>query len=282
MQKTSTYRLIDSGAFKKLEQAGPYLIIRPAAAAAWRPANPEQWTKAQLEFKRTSATGGEWVSRLGRRIPTEWQVSVGDCQLNLQPTPFGHLGLFAEHLDFSQMKRAVTGHGTFRLLNLFAYTGVTSIVAAQAGAEVTHVDASHKSVEWARANAELNGISSIRWICDDAREFVRREARRGRRYDGIILDPPSFGRGPKGKAWKIEEDLPPLLDDLAKIMSEEFRYLQLTCHTPGYSQITLANLVEDSLGLPARQLQTRELAITDQRGRELPSGSGCYYCIANN
>lgn len=277
VQHFDDYELVDSGNFRKLERIGRYLLVRPAAGAVWRPKlSQNHWAKADAEFKRTSASEGDWSFR-NQPLPQSWCITTADCRLQIQPTPFGHIGLFPEHLVFERLRKSIASQKDFHLLNLFAYTGVSSIAAAKFGAKVTHVDASRKSVHWARTNASLNPeMESIRWICDDARDFVKREIRRGRKYHGIILDPPTFGRSPTGKTWKIDEDLPALLDSLAELCSQDLCYLQLTCHTPGYTQATLKNLVQDSFSLD-KGITANELTLKEKQGRELPGGTACYY-----
>ena len=215
-QKTG-YTLLDSGAGRKLEQFGPYILDRPAPQAHHHKRTPELWADAQAVYSRSQSGSGEWDFR--QKLPDEWIVEVGGIKLIIRPTPFGHVGLFTEHIrvwqSLAEWGRAEgAGAGALEILNLFAYTGAASLALAEAGCKVTHVDSAKGIVDWARQNAEHNPASDgIRWIVEDVRKYTAREVRRSRAYRGVILDPPSFGRGPKGQVFKIEEHLRPLLDD---------------------------------------------------------------------
>jgi 23S rRNA (cytosine1962-C5)-methyltransferase len=200
-------------------------------------------------------------------------------RLELRLTPFGHVGLFPEQQDNWQwIAQRVKEHaraGEVRVLNLFAYTGGSTLAAAAAGAHVTHVDAAKNVVDWARRNAAWSGLSDvpIRWIAEDARKFVSRELRRGNRYDAVILDPPSYGHGPKGEAWKIDEHLPPLLLDCARLTEGRRAFFVLTCHSPGYDGDQLASaLMEAGVGADVASMETAPLQLMDDRGRALSGG----------
>jgi 23S rRNA (cytosine1962-C5)-methyltransferase len=213
------YRLLDSGNGGKLEQVGPYRFVRPEPQALWRPAlTAQEWDGADAIFAPAASgdeDAGRW--RFNRELPETWTLEWDDLKFLSRPTPFRHLAFFPEHSVHWRFARgclkAQTGAQP-EVLNLFGYTGLASLACASAGAKVTHVDASKKAIGFARDNQREAGLSEapIRWICDDALTFVRRELRRGRRYDGIILDPPKFGRGPNGETWRLEEHLPDLLD----------------------------------------------------------------------
>ncbi|MFK7872907.1 MAG: RsmD family RNA methyltransferase [Oligoflexales bacterium] len=267
------YKLLDSGDFQKYEQIGHLKIVRPAAQAVWKPAL-KSWSP-DVSFIRESAQGGRWEPKSA--VPEPWSFAIGDLKLEANLTGFGHVGAFPEHHAWGAMRHAIRGFKRpFRLLHLFAYTGAVTLEAARLGAEVVHVDASKSSVQWARKNAELSGLSDapIRWIVDDARKFVNREAQRGRTYDGVILDPPSFGRGAKGQVWKIEEDLRLLLEDIAKLRSDEFAFMQLSCHTPGWTPMSLENLLREisDKGI----FKSFEMSVPEtgnKRGFALPSGT---------
>ncbi|MEQ1493433.1 MAG: class I SAM-dependent methyltransferase, partial [Terricaulis sp.] len=213
------YRLLDSGNGGKLEQVGPYRFVRPEPQALWAPARPAQdWDSADAIFAGSSGEdedAGRW--RFNRELPQSWTLKWDDLSFVSRPTPFRHLAFFPEHsVHWRYAREYLTAHRGAQpeVLNLFGYTGLASLVCAKAGAKVTHVDASKKAIGFARDNQQAAGLGEapIRWICDDALSFVKREIRRGRRYDGIILDPPKFGRGPDGETWKLETDLPELLD----------------------------------------------------------------------
>ncbi|MBY0564595.1 MAG: class I SAM-dependent methyltransferase [Hyphomonadaceae bacterium] len=213
------YRLLDSGNGGKLERVGPYTFVRPEPQALWAPAlSAGAWDNADAIFAPSGADddeAGRW--RFNRELPPSWTLKWDDIAFLSRPTPFRHLAFFPEHSVHWRFARAcLAAHSGAQaeVLNLFGYTGLASLVCAKAGAKVTHVDASKKAIGFARDNQAAAGLSEapIRWICDDALGFVKREVRRGRRYDGIILDPPKFGRGPDGETWRLEEDLPELLD----------------------------------------------------------------------
>lgn len=213
------YRLLDSGNGGKLEQVGPYRFVRPEPQALWTPVRPAaDWDGADAIFSASSADddeAGRW--RFNRELPQNWTLKWDDLAFVSRPTPFRHLAFFPEHsVHWRYARDYLNAHRGPQpeVLNLFGYTGLASLVCAKAGAKVTHVDASKKAIGFARDNQQAAGLGDapIRWICDDALTFVKREIRRGRRYDGVILDPPKFGRGPDGETWKLESDLPELLD----------------------------------------------------------------------
>lgn len=213
------YRLLDSGNGGKLEQVGPYRFVRPEPQALWAPARPaHDWDSADAIFAGSSGDdedAGRW--RFNRELPQSWTLKWDDLSFVSRPTPFRHLAFFPEHsVHWRYAREYLKAHRGAQpeVLNLFGYTGLASLVCAKAGAKVTHVDASKKAIGFARDNQQAAGLgeAQIRWICDDALTFVKREIRRGRRYDGVILDPPKFGRGPDGETWRLESDLPELLD----------------------------------------------------------------------
>jgi 23S rRNA (cytosine1962-C5)-methyltransferase len=252
-----SYTLLDSGEGEKLERFGDYVLRRPCGTAIWRHLESDDvWNGADARFTRDDT----WVGTL----PDRWEVEHGGLQFRISPTQFGHLGLFPEHaLIWEQLQCK-------KLLNLFAYSGGATLAAARLGAEVVHVDASKGMVAWAQENAALNDLKEvpIRWIIDDALKFMQREVRRGNRYDLILLDPPSFGRGPKGEVFKIEEQLPKMLDAACQLLLPGGRVI-LSCHTPGYSPQLLCNLLEDRLGTGA--MEGGELLLPGKR--PLPSGT---------
>ncbi|HSX12529.1 MAG TPA: class I SAM-dependent methyltransferase, partial [Rhabdochlamydiaceae bacterium] len=202
-----SYSLLDSGNQQKLEKFGDFLIVRPCAQALWEPKLKEEvWAGADAHFSRDG--GNRWT--LKRALPHSWQVELKGLLFKISPTDFGHLGIFPEHhLLWQWAAKQIRKEESPQILNLFAYSGGATLALAKAGAQVCHLDASEKMVKWARENARLNQLDEapIRWIVDDALKFLKRELKRGKRYDGIILDPPSFGRGNKGEVFKIEHDL---------------------------------------------------------------------------
>ena len=242
------YRLLDSGAGRKWEAFGPYSFIRPEPQAMWQPRLSE-W-KADGEFVPGSDEdgGGRWVFE--RETPQQgWELAWNDVRFTAQPTPFRHLQFFPDMAPVWEWMRArLAGRDDAETLNLFGYTGLGSLALSQHG-RVTHVDASKKSVAQARENAVLSGMEDrpIRWLVDDAVKFAAREVRRERRYDGIILDPPKFGRGPKNETWRLEEGLPSLIGDCAKLLDSDSRFLFLTVYAVRMSSLAIAGLLEEKL-----------------------------------
>lgn len=282
------YRLIDSGGFAKLEEIGGVRLSRPSSLAVWDPNRPAEWEMADMIFVRTSAAGGEWKPGPGHRGSRgEWPFDAGPFKMIMKLTDFGHIGLFPEQLDnWAWVRRTIFSAGTRirgsgrqpRVMNLFGYTGGATLACLAAGAEVCHADASRAAVSWARENAEASGLSSApaRWIVDDARKFIRREAKRGTRYDGIILDPPTFGRGASGQVWKIEKDLGELLSDLSNIMSPEPLFFLLTCNTAGFTPLILEHLLAPVVPADRGMTESGEMAISYAPPRgdlRLPAGS---------
>lgn len=252
MQNQDDYELLDSGNGQKLERFGTVILARPCAQAVWEPSRPELWESASATFDRKD--GLNWRGR--ERLPEEWVVTVRGVRMRLSTTDFGHLGIFPETLDLWQwiaaaVRQAAAVRGeTPRFLNLFAYSGGATLAAAKAGAECCHLDASKGMVEWARGNAALNGLedSGIRFIVDDVSAFLKREVRRGRKYDCVLLDPPSFGRGKRGELYKVEKNVQETLDLVRQVLSDAPLFVILTSHTPGFSPIVLRNLLEQTFG----------------------------------
>ncbi|MEE9369481.1 MAG: class I SAM-dependent methyltransferase, partial [Pontiella sp.] len=241
------YELLDSGHGKKLERFGDTVLDRPCAQAVWEPQFLDRWNDATARFDRIG--GLNWQGR--HKLSDAWNVEIAGVVMKLSATDFGHLGVFPEtralwkwireQLEMDQKKK----NRPLKFLNLFAYSGGATLAAAQSGAECCHLDASKGMVEWARENAKLNnlGEAPIRWIVDDVIKFLRREVKRGNQYDGILLDPPSFGRGKKGELYKIEESLITTLDLVNEVLSDDPSFVLLTSHTPGFSPIVLSNLL---------------------------------------
>ena len=241
------YELLDSGNSAKLERFGEVVLARPCAQAVWQPQRPARWKSADATFDRED--GNRWHGR--NRLPQEWVIDVDGTCFRLSGTDFGHLGIFPEQrAQWTWICETVAAAGRpVRVLNLFAYSGGSTLAAARGGAEVCHLDASKGMVQWARANAALNGLEShpIRWIVDDAHKFLNREIRRGRRYDGIILDPPTYGRGGNGETYKIERDLTETLRLCRALLSDSPLFLLLSAHTPGHTPIVLGNVLTQAL-----------------------------------
>lgn len=269
------YGVLDSGACRKLEQAGPYRLVRPALNAFWKPsANDAEWHAADATFERNSAGGGVWTWR--KKAPVEWELSWGGIQLLAKPTNFGHLGFFPEQATNWKWLREslVKMPGKKTTLNLFAYSGGASVSMALAGAEVCHLDASKGIIEWARRNQSLNkGSDKIRWICDDAMKFVAREVRRGTKYSGIVLDPPSFGRGAQGQVWKIEEGIRELLQNCRSILDlKNPHFMLLSCHSQGFSPLSLARCLAEVFPESAKVVEGGEMSVPEANGHLLPAG----------
>jgi len=245
--RKNEYELLDSGGGRKLERFGPVILSRPCAQAVWEPQRPELWKKAAAEFDRRE--GLNWRGR--QDIPSRWIVPVNDIQMKLSPTDFGHLGVFPETralwdwITATLMAAGRTSNRKLSVLNLFAYSGGATLAAARGGAEVCHLDASKGMTEWARENAALNHLQEapIRWIVDDVHKFLNREIKRGRKYDAVMLDPPSFGRGKQGELYKIEQDLMETLKSVKAVLADQPLFVLLTSHTPGFSPTVLMNLL---------------------------------------
>lgn len=272
-KQNDTYSLIDSGRGYKLEQFGPYVISRPCSQAVWEPQlSIEVWDRADASFTREGES--KWSQK--GKLPESWQIKVSDIVFKLSPTDFGHLGIFPEQQEFWKWIQKTTGKGK-KVLNLFAYSGGSTLAAAKAGAEVCHLDASKGMVSWARDNAGLNHLEKapIRWIIDDVNKFLARELRRESRYDGIILDPPSFGRGSKGELFKIEEEITKLLKSCRDLLTEKPSFVLFSCHTPGFTPVAMQHLLKQALkGLPG-SVESGEMLLTGGEN-VLPIPSGTY------
>jgi 23S rRNA (cytosine1962-C5)-methyltransferase len=271
------YELLDFGQGRKLERFGTRIVDRPAPQAERAPRRPEAWLRAQARFDADRAGAvGNWIPP--DLTDTTWPIDFGLFTLELRLAPQGQVGVFPEQQrNWYWIGRQIQAAGkpTPRVLNLFGYTGGSTLAAAAAGAEVTHVDSSTPSIHWARENARLSGLEEapIRWITEDARLFVQRELRRGRQYQGIILDPPSFGRGPRGQVWKLSRDLPELLNLCQELASDQLQFFLLTFHTTGISHSAVEELARDTLGQdPHLRLQSEGLSVPCRSGGSLSSG----------
>lgn len=254
--------LLDCGNGQKLERYGPVRVVRPEPQAMWTPARDDWHPDATFVPGSDEEGGGRWVQH--RPVPPNWELSRGDVRFHASLTPFRHLGFFpdmAPQWDWMR-KRAADGD----VLNLFGYTGVGSLLLSEAGARLVHVDASKKSVEQGKANARLSGLADrpIRWIVEDASKFTAREVRRSRRYDGILLDPPKFGRGPTGEVWRLEEDLAPLLSDCRKLLDENSRFLVLTVYAVRMSALAIGELVSQLFGDLGGLVEVGEMAVREE------------------
>jgi 23S rRNA (cytosine1962-C5)-methyltransferase len=247
------YALVDSGDGRKLERYGDYLVIRPEPQCWWTPKYPHLWEKADAIFDPQGEDDeGNW--RFSRKPAEQWTLAWEKAKFYGRFTNFRHLAFFPEQAaNWAWQKEAITKRDNPRVLNLFGYTGVASLVAAEAGARVTHVDASKKAIGWARENAALSGLSEspIRWICEDAKKYVQREVKRGSKYEGIILDPPKYGRGPTGEVWRLFEDLPEMVHLCAQLLSDDASFLLLNAYAARVSGPALAHLMAEAVG-PAK------------------------------
>jgi 23S rRNA (cytosine1962-C5)-methyltransferase len=274
------YGLVDSGDGRKLERYGQVRVVRPEPQCLWRPAlDDAAWAKADAVFDPADEDdAGRWRFP-GKTPPEAWPLGWGQAKFLARCTSFRHLAFFPEQaanwewLDAAVAARASEGGAAPKVLNLFGYTGVASLVCAAAGAAVTHVDASKKSVALARENAALSGLDDrpIRWICEDARRYVQREVRRGSKYEGIILDPPKYGRGPEGEVWRLFEDLPKLAADCAALLSDEAEFLLINAYAARISGVSLAHLLADTLTGRGGVIDFGELALVEDgaQGREI-------------
>ena len=273
---TSQYALLDSGLGRKFERFGPITLVRPCSQAIWRPSLAQgEWNTASAIFDRDK--GLNWHGR--ESLPENWVIDVDGIKFRLSSTDFGHLGIFPEQrASWRWIGDTVRNAGRrLSVLNLFAYSGGSTMAAALAGADPCHLDASQGMVDWARKNAELNGLKAhpIRWIVDDAHKFLSREVKRGRRYYGIILDPPSFGRGARGEVYKLERDLPRTLDLCRQVLSDSPAFVLLSAHTPGVTPVVLRHLLADALGAAGTggAFECGEMLLEGANGvRPVPSG----------
>ena len=264
------YELIDSGDGRKYERFGNVSLARPCSQALWRPGNPDAWRRATATFDRED--GNRWHNR--GALPKEWTIETAGIRFRLSGTDFGHLGIFPEQrAQWMWIREAARRASSPTVLNLFAYSGGSTIAAAQGGASVCHLDASKGMVQWARENAALNGLEGhpIRWIADDAHKFMERELRRGRRYDAIILDPPTFGRGANGEMYKIERDLGRTIALVRELLSDSPAFVLFSSHTPGLSCTVAENILGQSF--PGARIESGEMLL---EGRSVPCPSGIY------
>ena len=279
----SDYELIDCGDFEKLERFGKYITIRPEPQAVWEKklSNKDWEQKAHVKFISKSSSSGTWQKL--KDIPDRWNIkykisgleNTGEVALRLALTSFKHVGVFPEQAvnwDFiyNSTKKLKTKNPKF--LNLFAYTGGASLAAKSAGADVTHVDSIKQVVSWANENMELSGLSNIRWVVEDAMKFVKREVKRGNKYNGIILDPPAFGHGPNGEKWKLEDNILEMISEVLKLLDEKEHFLILNTYSLGFSSIIIENLLGDFAKQNKSNLNIGELYLQATSGHKLPLG----------
>ncbi len=266
------YELLDSGDGYKLERFGDYRFLRPDSQAYWKPMSPIETWNADAHFSgRDGEEMGRWQFK--RPVPESWPMSWGRIKFYARCTPFRHLGLFPEqsvHWRWCADKIRASSHQP-KILNLFGYTGLASLVCAEAGAHVTHVDASKKAINYARENQALSGLEEapIRWIVEDALKFVEREIRRGNKYDGIILDPPKHGRGPNGEVFKLEEQMFELLDNCAQLLSQNPLFIVATIYAVRLSFISLENTMKDVIAKKDGHFEAGEMALINEKANRL-------------
>lgn len=291
------YALTDSGGEEKLERFGDQVVVRPDPQALWPKANEAAWSSANGRYVR-EGEAGKWTGN----IPKEWRVELGGLTMLVKPTSFKHVGVFPEHVPGwewikQQLLAVLSGSGSAestdaalaagarwtggqkedkpKILNLFGYTGGYTLAAAKAGAEVTHVDASKTAVAWARENAELNGLGEapIRWVVEDALAYVRREIKRGSKYDAIIMDPPAFGHGPDGELWKFEEHFVELMQLCEQLLSDQPLFVLINGYAASYSPLAFAYNLESINKKFGGRIEYGDLAIAEEQGeRLLPAG----------
>ncbi len=268
------YGLVDSGDGRKLERYGRFRFVRPEPQALWAPASADWRATAEFVPGSDDEGGGRWD--YAEPVPRDgWPLAWDDVRFTAQTTPFRHLGFFPDMAPvWSWMRERIAGVDAPECLNLFGYTGVGSLALAAKGARVVHVDASKKSVEAARSNASLSGLADkpVRWLVDDAAKFTAREVRRGRRYDGILLDPPKFGRGPEGEVWRLEEHLPALVADCRRLLDAESRFLFLTVYAVRMSALAIGEMLAQAFADLPGTVEAGELGVREEaRGLVLPT-----------
>lgn len=273
--KWNDYRLIDTSSGEKLEKWGKYTLIRPDPQVIWESKKEHySWQNADASYKRVGG-GGSWKIN---SLPESWNISYGDLVFKISPSGFKHTGLFPEQAAnwdwFGKLIKE--SNRPIKVLNLFAYTGGATVAAAKAGASVVHVDSSKGMVQRAKENAQLSGVGDapIRYIVDDCKKFVEREIRRGNKYDAVIMDPPSYGRGPNGEVWKLEDNIDALVDIVSQILSEKPLFFLLNSYTTGLSPLAMKYIVELRLPEQNRCIEAEELGLpTEVGGHVLPCGS---------
>ncbi|MCI8674955.1 MAG: SAM-dependent methyltransferase [Lachnospiraceae bacterium] len=271
------YEILDTSGGEKLERWGDYILVRPDPQVIWNtPKIHKGWRKRNAHYHRSAKGGGEWEFF---DLPKQWEIHYKALTFQLKPFSFKHTGLFPEQAanwDWFSEKVVRAGHQV-KVLNLFAYTGGATLAAAQAGASVTHVDASKGMVTWAHENARSSGLEDapIRWIVDDCMKFVEREIRRGNHYDGIIMDPPSYGRGPKGEIWKIEDAIHPLVKRCSELLSDHPLFFLINSYTTGLAPAVLAYMLSIEIGKKyGGKVRAEELGLpVTETGLVLPCGA---------
>lgn len=310
-QNWQEYELLDSGNGQRLEKFGQYILVRPDPQCIWKPSLPEsEWKKADAIFKKTSGEKGIWEKKT--KLPEKWQMKYGELAFWVKLSPFKHTGVFPEQAvqwewikdqlsvfssQLSDSSKSVVSQSVsetdqqktdkptaenrqprtdnqINILNLFGYTGIASLAAAAAGAKVTHIDASYPTIGWARENQQLSGLDEkpIRWILDDAMKFCERELKRGVKYDGIIMDPPIYGHGPKGETWDFDKSFPKLMELCTKLLSDKPLFVIVNAYAISASAIMLENVLNDYLKDLGGNIESGELALQEKSDRLLSTG----------
>lgn len=277
-QNFKDYELIDVGNFEKLERFGQYITIRPEPQAVWdKSLSQAEWEKrAHIRFVSKSSSSGEWKKI--KQMPDQWQIrydinnAKAAIHFRLGLTSFKHVGIFPEQASnwdfiYQSVKEMKTPQP--RVLNLFAYTGGASLVAKAAGADITHVDSIKQVVTWSKENMQLSNLTDIRWVVEDALKFVKREEKRGNKYNGIILDPPAFGHGPNGEKWKLEDNINEMISIVLQLLDEKEHFLILNAYSLGFSSLIIENLLKKKAG---KNLNIGELYLQATAGNKLPLG----------
>jgi 23S rRNA (cytosine1962-C5)-methyltransferase len=276
------YELIDCGDFEKLERFGKYITIRPEPQAVWsKKLTNKDWDKqAHVRFVPKSSSAGNWQKL--REMPDQWRIGYklpsSEIKLRLGLTSFKHVGVFPEQAvnwtfihDQVKVIRSKNVEQP-RVLNLFAYTGASSLAAKSAGADITHLDSIKQVVTWAKENMELSNLDNVRWLVEDAMTYVRRELKRGKTYHGIILDPPAYGHGPNGESWKLEDMITEMMNSVAQLLDPEHSFMVLNTYSLGFSAMIINNLLKESFGKRAESAQWGEIYLDATSGVQLPLG----------
>ena len=274
--KWQTFEVLDTGNGDKLERWGKFVLCRPDPQVIWPAQDSSMWDAAQAHYYRSERGGGEW--RFREQLPERWQIAYGDLKFHVRPTGFKHTGLFPEQAtNWDWMRNLIKKRdGNVKVLNLFAYTGGATMACAAQGAHVTHVDAAKGMVQWAKENRELSKIpeTNCRFIVEDALAFVRRELRRGNRYDGILMDPPSYGRGPGGEVWKLENELYTLVSTCAEALSDNPLFFLVNSYTTGFQPAVLQNIIGRTVQSRfGGKVDAQEVVLPVRAGGVLPCGA---------
>lgn len=280
------YELIDATSGERLERWGDIILIRPDPTVMWDlPKKDKRWYNADAVYHRSNSGGGYWENR--NKVPDVWNIGYNGLRFNLKPMGFKHTGLFPEQaVNWNLARSLIENSGReIKVLNLFAYTGAATVACLKAGANVTHVDASKGMVQWAKENANISGVAdrNVRWLVDDCMKFVNREIRRGNRYDAVIMDPPSYGRGPNGEIWKIEQQISQLLSLTGNLLSDKPLFFFLNSYTTGLSPTVLNYITELYIGKNRGKIYTEEIGIkVTNKPLVLPAGNTTVWIGENN